>query len=388
MKSISRDAERVEGQPMFKILAKANELERQGKSILHFEIGEPDFDTPPHIVQRAKDALSGGDTHYVNSMGVPELRETICDTTERDYGFRPGMDQVLVCPGANPIISFVMRAVVNPGEEVIVQDPGFPTYYSAMSLIGIKPVRIPLKEEDEFRMDPDEIRKRITPKTRLVMMNSPQNPTGAVMTRAEVEEVSEIAEEHDVYLLTDEIYGKMTYDEEHHSPTLSDECRDRVIMLNGFSKAYAMTGWRLGYAIGPVDVIDKMGLILQTIVSCVPPFVQRGGIAALEGDQGVIGEMMVEFRKRRDLIVNGLNSLPGVSCVTPQGAFYAFPNISGTGMTSEGFGDFMLEKAGVATCPGIYFGEHGEGFSRLSYATSLSEIEEAIERMREALEKR
>lgn len=388
MKGLAKDAMRVEGQPMFKILAKANELERQGRSILHFEIGEPDFDTPRHITESGMKALSDGDTSYVNSMGIPELREAIQDTTERDYGFRPDLNQVLVCPGANPIISYLMRAVVNPGEEVIVQDPGFPTYYSAMSFIGIKPVRIPLSEDNHFRMDPDEIRKRITPNTRLIIMNSPQNPTGAVMTKQEVEEVAAIAHEHDVYLMTDEIYGKMTYDEKHHSPAWIDKCKERIIMLNGWSKAYSMTGWRLGYAIGPADVIEKMGLILQTTVSCVPPFIQRAGLTALTGDQTVIDSMMAEFRKRRDLIVSGLNSLPGVSCIIPEGAFYAFPNIKETGMSSVEFSDFMLNEAGVASCPGVYFGESGEGFVRFSYATSLPEIEDAISRMRKALEGR
>jgi len=385
MKKLSESANRVEGQPMFKILAHATELERQGRNVIHFEIGEPDFDTPPHINEAAKKALDEGKTHYVNSMGIHELREAICESTQRTHGFKPDINQTVVCTGANPIIYYAIAAVANPGEEVIVQDPGFPTYYSAMSYIGVKPNTIPLKEENEFRMNPDDVRKRITEKTRLIIMNSPQNPTGAVMTKSEVEEVASIAEEHDVYLLTDEIYGKMTYDQAHNSPAHRDQCRENIIMLNGFSKAYAMTGWRLGYAIGPVDVIEKMGLIQQTIVSCVPPFIQWGGIEALEGDQKVVDDMMVQFRKRRDLIVEGLNSLPGVSCITPQGAFYVFPNITGTGMTSEKFSEYMLDKAGVASCPGVYFGEHGEGFVRFSYATSLPEIEESIERMRKAL---
>lgn len=379
---------RVQGQPMFKILARANALAAQGKSILHFEIGEPDFDTPPHIKEAAKKALDHGETSYVNSMGIPELRDAIQYATERDYGFKPGLDQILVANGANPLIYYIMRAVVNPGEEVMVQDPGFSTYYSAMSLIGVEPNLIPLKEENEFRMDPEDVRKSITPKTRMIIMNSPQNPTGAVMTKEEVEEMADIAEEHDVYLLTDEIYAKMTYDEEHHTPVLRDRCQERIIMLNGFSKAYAMTGWRLGYAIGPMDVIDKANLIQQTIVSCVAPFVQKGGAAAIRGDQGVVGDMMADFTRRRDLVVEGLNSLPGVSCVTPQGAFYAFPNVTGTGMTSEEFCEIMLEKAGVALCPGSFFGDHGEGFVRLSYATSLQEIQEAMERMRAVLENR
>jgi len=373
---------------MFKILAKAKALESQGKSVIHFEIGEPDFESPSHVVEAAKLALDAGDTHYVQSMGIPDLRAAVQQVFQRDMGFTPETEQVLVTPGANGIIYYVIQSVVNPGEEVVVQDPGFPTYYSVMSFLQAKPVHIGLKEENGLRMNPDDVRRAITEKTRLVIMNSPQNPTGAVMRASEIDEIYEICREHDVYLLTDEIYGKMTYDEEHHSPAPLDQCKERVIHLNGVSKAYAMTGWRLGYAVGPTDVIDKMGLTLQTIESCVPPFIQRGAIAALLGDQGVIGTMMVQFRKRRDLIVKGLNDLPGVHCLTPGGAFYAFPNVAGTGMNGEEFADYMLEEAGVATCPGSFFGPSGTDFVRFSYATSLPEIEEAIGRMREALGKR
>ncbi|HEQ79019.1 MAG TPA: pyridoxal phosphate-dependent aminotransferase [Euryarchaeota archaeon] len=385
---MSDAAGRVEGQPMFKILARANELAGQGRSILHFEIGEPDFETPLHIAKAGVEAIKTGDTHYVPSMGILELRDSVCKYIEREYGFRPKREQVLICPGANPIISYAMQAVVNPGEQVIVQDPGFPSYYSAMTFNNIVPNRVPVWEENHFRMDPVDIKERMNSQTRLIMMNSPQNPTGAVMTKEEVESVYDIAQEEDVFLLSDEIYGKMTYDVPHHSPIHRDKCNERTILLNGFSKAYSMTGWRLGYAVGPADIIEKMGLILSTEVSCVPPFVQRAGIAALEGDQGVIAEMMKHFRQRRDLIVEGLNSLPGVSCIVPGGAFYAFPNVKNTGMTDVEFTNFMLEEAGVATCPGSYFGGNGAGFVRFSYASSLEAISEAINRMRTALESR
>lgn len=384
MKGLARDAHKLEGQPMFRLLVKVNELEAAGRQILHFEIGEPDFSSPSSVVAAAKIALDEGKTHYVNSMGISELRDAVCDATEGELGYKPARSQVLITP-ANAVIYFVIRCVVNTGEEVIVPDPGFPTYYAAIKFTGVKPIRIPLKEENGFRMSPGDIRKCITNKTRLIIINSPQNPTGAVMTKEEIEEVASIAEEADVYLLSDETYGKMTYDVLHYSPSVKDQCRERTILLNSFSKAYAMTGWRLGYAIGPEEVIEKMGLLLQTILSCLPPFIQYGGIAALTDGWRFTSLMMQQLRRRRDLIVSGLNSLPGISCLTPQAAFYAFPNITNTGLTSDQFANMMLEKAGVALLPGTNFGKYGEGYVRLSYATSEKVIEEAIEKMREVL---
>ena len=385
MRKISDDAQRVEGQAMFKILAHANELEARGRKILHFEIGEPDFATPDFITAAGIKALDDGETKYVNSLGILDLRQAIQAYIDVNYGYHPDIGQILVCPGANPVIYFVLKTVANPGDEIIVQDPGFPTYYSAIKYAGLKAVTVPLQEENEFRMNPQEIRNKITKKTRLIIVNSPQNPTGAVMKQNEIKEIFNIAREYDLYLLSDEIYGKMTYDQSHHSATIYDQCKEHTIMLNGFSKSYAMTGWRLGYALGPVPVIEKMGLILQTILSCVPPFVQRAGIAALTGDQEIVSKMMEEFRRRRDLMLSGLNNLPGVKCIKPEGAFYLFPNIKGTGMTSEEFGRFMLTHAGVAVCPGNFFGPGGEGFARFSYASPLIEIEEALEKMSAAL---
>jgi aspartate/methionine/tyrosine aminotransferase len=388
MKPLAQAAYHIDGQPMFKVLAKAQALEQAGRRILHFEIGDPDFDTPGHIAETAFEALRQGYTHYTNSMGLAEFRDAACEATWRSRGFHPTREQVLVTPGANVIIYYVVRCVVNPGEEVILPDPGFPSYYSVLKFTGAVPVRVPLREKDGFRMAPDEVRSRITDRTRLIIMNSPHNPTGAVMTPSEIDEVARIAEERDLYLLSDEIYARMLYDFPFRSPSARDLCQERTIVANGFSKSYAMTGWRLGVAIGPEPLIEKMGLLLQTTTSCVSPFIQKAGIAALRGDQAPIVSMMEEFKRRRNLLVEGLNSLLGVSCVKPDGAFYVFPNITKTGMTSEAFADFMLEEAGVTLLPGTNFGQHGEGYVRLSYATSVEKIREGLEAMRSALTKR
>jgi len=385
MKGFSEESGRLTGQPAFKVLARARELERAGRDILHFEIGEPDFDTPQHIKDAAIKALMDGKTDYVNSWGVLGLREAICDEVERTRGFRPDVNQILVSPGANPIIYYVIACTIGHGQNLVLCDPGFMSYYAVLDYTGIKGKRVLLKEENEFRMDPEDVSDAVDDKTGLIIMNSPSNPCGSVMTKTEIDRMAEIAEEKDVYLLTDEIYGKMTYDQKHFSPAVRDECKERTIILDGFSKAYAMTGWRLGYAIGPADLIEKMGLLLQTIISCTTTFVQYGGIAALKGDQKCVSDMMAEFTKRREAIVTGLNSLPNISCVKPQGAFYAFPNITKTGMTSQEFANYALNEMGVAILPGTGFGPGGEGYVRFSYASSVEDINKAIERMREKL---
>jgi len=387
MKHLSDAALNVDGQPMFKMLDKVQELERTGREILHFELGEPNFDTPPNIVNAACVALKNAETHYVSSMGLHELRETVQKATEISRGFKPDIEQVLVTPGANAIIYLAVSCLVNPGEEVIVPDPGFPTYYSAIRYCGAIPVTVPLYESNKFRLNPDDLRKRITPKTRLIIINSPSNPTGSVMTPDEIDEVARIAEEHDIYLLSDEIYARMVFDGDNkfHTPARKDFCKERTIIINGFSKAFAMTGWRLGVAVGPKEVIEKMGLVVQTIVSCVPPFIQRAGIEAINGEQSAIAEMRDSYQQRSDVFYKGLNSIPGIECVKPEGAMYVFPNISGTGMTSEEFADFALEKAGVALLPGNNFGEYGEGFIRLCYVNTLENIKLAIEKLRIAL---
>jgi aspartate/methionine/tyrosine aminotransferase len=285
------------------------------------------------------------------------------------------------------IIYYAIRCLVNPGDEVIVPDPGFPTYYSAIKFCGAVPKRVPLFEKNGFRMNPDDVEALITDKTRLIIMNSPHNPTGSVMTPEEVKGMAQIAQKYDIYLYSDEIYVRMILDKftVFSTPGVFDGCRDRVIIANGFSKGFAMTGWRLGVAIGPTDVIEKMGLLLQTTSSCVSPFIQRAGIEAIIGDQTEVKNMMTAYKKRRDLLIDGLNSIDGIHCLIPGGAFYVFPNISGTGMSSCQFADLMLERGGVALLPGTNFGEYGEGYVRLCYATASDRIVEGIERIRKTL---
>ena len=385
---LSDAALQLEGQPMFKVLSRVKEIERQGKDVVHFEIGDPDFTTPENIIEAACASLRAGETHYTSSDGLWEFRQAICQTTARSRGFTPDVSQVLVAPGANILIYYAVSCLVNPGDEVIVPDPGFPTYYSVFKYCGAVPVPVPLREENEFRMNPDDVRKAITPRTRLIILNSPQNPTGSVMTPDEISEMARIAEEHDIYLYSDEIYVRMIFGNEtpFASPGVHDQCRERTIIANGFSKAFAMTGWRLGVAIGPVDVIEKMSLLLQTTSSCVSPFIQKAGIEAILGDQSAVNRMMDAYQKRRDILVDGLNSLPGVHCLRPHGAFYVFPNIKKTGYDSDTFARIMLDQGHVALLPGNNFGAHGEGYVRLCYATSEERIREGIERMRRVLE--
>ncbi len=390
MKKLSQAAYHIEGQPMFKVLSRAQKLERQGKDIIHFEIGDPDFITPGNIINAACMSLENGETHYTDSMGLYDFRVAVGETTEISRGFRPDIEQVLITPGANIIIYYAIRCLVDPGCDVILPDPFFPTYRSILEFCGVNPVYVPLLEENEFRMNPDDVRARITDNTRLIIINSPHNPCGSVMIKEEIDEVYNIAKEHDVYLLSDEVYSRMIYDEENrfYSPACRDKCKDRTIVLNGFSKAFAMTGWRLGCAIGPEDVINKMGLLLQTTSSCVSPFIQRAGIEAIKGSQDGAREMSNAYRERRHILVKGLNELPGVTCLNPGGAFYVFPNIKGTGMDEGTFADVMLEQAGVALLPGSNFGRAGAGYVRLCYATAKENIVVGIKRMKECLQKR
>lgn len=388
MRRLSDAATQLVGQKMFQILAHAQELERCGHNILHFEIGDPDFDTPQNIVGAAHDSLDRGETHYANSMGLLELRQAAIDVTARSRMFLPDMDQVLVTPGANVQIYLAIACTVNPGEEVIIPDPGFVSYASIINFLGAVPVRIPLIEANCFRLDPDDVKKAITPRTRMIIINSPSNPTGAVMNENELREIYNLAHRNGIYLLSDEIYARMVYEDEDvkfHSPGMYDGCRENTIIANGFSKSYAMTGWRLGVVTGPADLIAKMGMLLETITSCVSPFIQRAGIEALQGSQGQIDLMMVEFRRRRDILVEGLNTLPGFNCLKPKGAFYAFPNIMDTGLSSDELAEFLLERAGVAVSPGTIFGHYGEGYIRLCYSNSIDNIEKAIRRMQKAL---
>jgi len=385
---LTSHALRLEGQPMFRLLDRVKEMEAKGRDIIHFEIGDPDFATPGKIVQACIRSLEEGETHYASSLGLKELRRTIADYTKRNLGFSPALGQILISPGANALIYFVIQCLVKEDEEVIVPDPAFSTYYSVLKFLNLKAVRIPLLEENDFRMNPRDVRKAVTKKTKLIIINSPQNPTGSVMTAQEVEEIYRIAEEYDLFILSDEIYRLMSFESLPASPSIYDQCRQRTIVMTGFSKTFAMTGWRLGYMIGPEFLVERISLLLQTIVSCVPTFIQKAGITVLEENHPEVPVMLSELKRRREIIVNGLNQLPGVSCLKPQGAFYVFANIKNTAMTSEEFSRCMLEEAGVALLPGPNFGEHAEGFVRLCYANSLANIEKGLRRMQKVLEKK
>ena len=376
------------GAGIFEVLSKAKALERSGKTILHFEIGQPDFPTPFRVKEAAKKAIDDNFTGYVAAAGILELREAIQDEIEKTRDFRPTLNQILVLPGVNPGIYYSLRSVItHPTDEVIFSDPSFPTYSAVLNYLGCKQRPIPLKEENQFRLDPADIEANITDKTKLILINSPMNPTGSVMKRSEIEYVAELAEKYNLIVLTDEIYSKMTYDQPFHSPAIKDKAKKRTIILDGFAKAYSMTGWRLGYAIGPETIIDHMGLLISTTISCVPPFTQKAGIEALVGPQTDLYNNMKAFRERRDAIVKGLNEIPGFSCLTPQGAFYAFPNITGTGMRSKQIADFLLTEAGVACLPGTIFGQNGEGYLRFSYATDVQTINKAIDQIKNAITK-
>lgn len=369
----------------FAVLGKARKLESEGRKILHFEIGQPDYSSPQHVIDAAITALNNNDTRYVQTGGIPDFKDAVQDEIEKTRGFRPSHEQIVTFPGGNNAIFYTMASTLDPGDEVIYPDPAFPTYMLTAHYLDAKHVPVPVKEENEFRLNPEDIISRISDKTKLIILNSPQNPTGAVTTRKELEEIAEAAAEKDIFLISDEIYSKMLYDETHYSVSVHDETKERTILLEGFAKSHAMTGWRLGYAVAPEALAKKMCELIVTSFSCVPPFIQRAGIAALKGDQSFIKANMANFRKRRDTIVKGLNSLPGFSCVIPQGAFYAFPSIKETGMTSLELGDKLLNEAGVACLPGPAFGPNGEGYLRFSYACSIEIINEAIEAIRKVL---
>jgi aspartate/methionine/tyrosine aminotransferase len=389
-RTFSTFADQFTGQPMFKMLDRVQQIERQGHSILHFELGQPDFPTPDNISQAGIRAIQNGDTRYVSSQGLHDFRLAVQRVTAHSRRFAPDLGQILVTPGANAIIYYAVKCLINAGEDVIIPDPGFPTYSAAINACGGKSVGVRLREDQHFRLQADDIRKCISSRTKLIILNSPSNPTGAAMSEAEIRKVYDIAVKHDIYLLSDEVYSRMIFNDQavFFSPSMIDQCRERTVVLNGFSKAFSMTGWRLGVAIGPEVLIRKMGILNETIVSCVPPFVQRAGIEAMEGDQSATHKMYAEYRDRCRLMIEGLNSLPGVTCTVPDGALYVFPNIQKTGMSSEQFAEFALSEAGVALLPGNCFGQYGEGYVRLCYVNSQANIRNAIVQLNKALEKR
>ncbi|MGB9592867.1 MAG: pyridoxal phosphate-dependent aminotransferase [Anaerolineae bacterium] len=369
----------------FEVLAKAKALEAQGREVVHLEIGEPDFDTPKHIIEAACKALHSGYTHYTPSAGIPELRKAIAEEMSRTRGIPVEPENVVVTPGGKPIMFYTILALAEPGDEVIYPNPGFPIYESMINFTGAKPVPIPLREEYNFAFDIDEFKRLVTDKTKLIIINSPHNPTGGILDKETLHEIAKIAMERDIPVLSDEIYDRILYDGEFHSIASIPGMQERTIILNGFSKTYAMTGWRLGYGVMPKDLAVHITRLMTNSNSCTNAATQMAGIAALKGPQDDVDRMVAAFRERRDVIVKGLNEIPGVSCVLPKGAFYAFPNIKGTGMQSKPLADYLLNEAGVACLAGTAFGAYGEGYLRLSYANSVENIKKALERMADAI---
>jgi aspartate/methionine/tyrosine aminotransferase len=369
----------------FEVLARARALEREGRSIVHLEIGEPDFDTPAHIREAAKRALDAGATHYGPSAGLPELREAIARHVEKTRGVPVAPDEVVVTPGAKPIMFFAILALVNRGDEVVYPNPGFPIYESVINFVGGVPVPIPLREEAGFGFDLAELERRVSRRTRLLIINSPQNPTGGVLDPQAIGRIAELARHYRVPVLADEIYRRFLYEGEFASIASLPGLKAQTIILDGFSKSYAMTGWRLGYGVMPAPLAAHMTRLMTNSASCTASFVQLAGVAALEGDDAPVQAMVEEFRERRDLIVDGLNGIPGVTCVRPRGAFYVFPNVSSFRRPVRELAGYLLEEGGVALLGGTAFGEFGEGYLRLSYAAARPTIREALDRMARAL---
>ncbi len=372
----------------FSVLAKASALEARGREIVHLEIGEPDFDTAGHIVEAGCRALREGQTHYTPTAGIPELRAAIAEDVARSRGIEVAPEQVVVTPGGKPIMFFTILALVESGDEVLLPNPAFPIYESMVNFVGGRPVFVPLRQENDFRFDLDEFRAGISERTKMVILNSPANPTGGVLTTDDISGLADILRERpDIFILSDEIYSRLLYETSFASiasePGLGPE--GRTIILDGFSKTYAMTGWRLGYGVMPEPLASEVAKLQVNSNSCTNAATQYAGLEALTGPQDGVKRMLSEFRARRDLIVAGLNELPGVECATPQGAFYAFPRITDTGHTSKVLADLLLEEAGVASLSGTGFGKYGEGHLRFSYANSRENISKALERIAEVL---
>jgi len=385
---LAKGMSRLGTETAFEVLARARALEAQGREIIHLEIGEPDFDTPSNIVEAAGTALYEGYTHYCPSAGIPELREAIAELTSETRGVAVAPEQVVVTPGAKPIMFFCILALVEEGDEVLYPNPGFPIYESMINFVGAKPVPLVLEEERDFRFDVSQLREKVSSRTKMIVMNTPQNPTGGVLTREDLEAIAEVAQEHDLMVLSDEVYERIIYEGEHVSFLSLPGVQERTILLNGFSKTYAMTGWRLGYGVMPEELAVHIARLMTNSNSCTATFTQWAGIEALRGPQDASYEMVQEFKRRRDVIVRGLNAIEGIRCATPKGAFYVFPNIEGTGMNERDFADYLMEEAGVAALAGTSFGEHGRGYVRMSYANSVENIKKALANIEEALSRR
>ncbi|MBC8185892.1 pyridoxal phosphate-dependent aminotransferase [candidate division KSB1 bacterium] len=369
----------------FEVLAKAKALEAQGKEIIHLEIGEPDFDTPRNVIDATIKAMQSSQTHYSPAAGVPALRKILAEDMSKRRNIKIEPNQVVVTPGGKPIMFFTILALVNESDEVMYPNPGFPIYESVIDFVGAKSVPYQLREEKEFRFDVEELLSLITDKTKLIILNSPQNPTGGILTKEDLEVVAKVALEKDIYILSDEIYINIIYEGEHQTIAAIPGMQERTIILDGFSKTYAMTGWRLGYGAMPQDLAEKVTQLQINSNSCTCTFAQYGAMEAITGQQDDVVHMVSEFKKRRDVIVDGLNRIEGISCLRPHGAFYVFPNVKELGMDGKEFSNFLLEKYGVAALSGTAFGKYGDGYLRFSYANSVKNIEKALDRIEQAV---
>jgi aspartate/methionine/tyrosine aminotransferase len=378
---LARRMSRLGTETAFEVLNKARALERQGKSIIHLEIGEPDFDTPANVVEAAVDALHKGWTHYGPSAGLPDLRQTIADYVSQTRKVKVTPEKVVVVPGGKPIIFFTILSLIDEGDEVIYPNPGFPIYESMINYVGGRAVPIQLREERDFSLNVDELAALITDRTKLIILNSPQNPTGGVMERKDVEQLAKVIGDRNILVLSDEIYSRLLFEGEHFSIMSVPGMQERTILLDGFSKTYAMTGWRMGYGVMRPDLAAHITRLMTNSNSCTASFTQMAGIEALRGDQSSVDHMCAEFKRRRDVFVAGLNKIKGFSCRMPKGAFYVFPNITKTGWKSKPLADALLEQAGVAALSGTAFGDFGEGYLRFSVANSLENLQQALDRI-------
>jgi aspartate/methionine/tyrosine aminotransferase len=384
---ISKMIQRAGTETAFEMLAKAKELERQGKSVVHFEIGEPDFNTPENIKEAGIKAIKENYTHYSPTQGILELREAVAEYISKTRDIKVTPDEVIITPGGKDVIFGTMLSLLDEGDEAIYPNPGYPIYESAIRLVGAKPVPMPLREENDFAFDRHEFEKLVTPKTRLIVINSPANPTGGILSYEDLEFIADIAKKNDIMILSDEIYSRIIYEGKFVSIASLPGMKERTIILDGFSKTYAMTGWRLGYAVANKEVIEALKRVAVNSFSCVATFVQMAGVEALRGPQDEPERMRKEYEERRNLIVKGLNEIPGFSVKMPKGAFYAFPNVKKLGKPSKELADYLLYEAGVCTLSGTAFGEYGEGYLRFSYATSKENIIEGLKRVKQAIEK-
>ena len=381
--SLADRMSRLGTESAFEVLARAKAMEATGRKVIHLEIGEPDFPTADHIVEAAVEALRNGQTHYVPAPGVPPLREAVAAFLERTGRMRITPDRVIVTPGAKPIMFFTIMALCGEGDEVLYPDPSFPMYESITAFAGATPVPIPLREENQFRIDTDELARLVTDRTKLLIINSPHNPCGSALTREDCEAIAEIALRHDLTVLSDEVYWAIKYGDEPHASVLDVEgMADRTILLDGWSKTFAMTGWRLGFGVFPPALVEPVTRLVINSVSCTSAFSQYAAAAALGGPWEPVERMVEEFRRRRSVIVAGLNDIPGITCLEPQGAFYVFPNITGTGLTSSELAGRLLDDAGIAALSGTAFGRYGEGYLRFSYANSVENIQTALDAVR------